>query len=425
MCAAFDRILEDRDKNNEDSGLHRLREIQDEGWDLFIMNDPPALWPNLGTYPRRVTTPHGYTRRKKERTTSSLLLPATTTWWVQANSAKSSVWLKLLQMSSSLSTQRPESFPNLAHRFPPENLTHIFRYTYQSKGNRRERAGFPTTITAEHGKGIVALTHVCRYWRVILLSNPKLWTTANLTDPFMTAALLERSDSMPIIATYITPNPNAPVPSTETLLPHFSRIQKVHINAPLGQLIGFLSNLHGLSVTLEVVELECMSVGGQNDDEDDEDQADWEMWTQVFDGLSPLVGEFEKLEKPQTRSVPFSSYFSELHHLTHPELSYTANWYIDHLAIMAANTMLEVVILRGTREWEGETDDLGTAAVSLPRLRRLELYHLLTNGILEALVLPPGIHFACAFANGSVIPRSDGLVNIFTVKKLRFAFSER
>ena len=36
VCAAFARILRDCDKNNDDSGLHRLREIQNEGWDLFL-----------------------------------------------------------------------------------------------------------------------------------------------------------------------------------------------------------------------------------------------------------------------------------------------------------------------------------------------------------------------------------------------------
>lgn len=36
LCGAFTRILKDCDKSNDDSGLHRLREIQDEGWDLFL-----------------------------------------------------------------------------------------------------------------------------------------------------------------------------------------------------------------------------------------------------------------------------------------------------------------------------------------------------------------------------------------------------
>jgi hypothetical protein len=36
MCAAFTRVLGGCDENSDDSGLHRLREIRDEGWDLFL-----------------------------------------------------------------------------------------------------------------------------------------------------------------------------------------------------------------------------------------------------------------------------------------------------------------------------------------------------------------------------------------------------
>jgi len=36
MCTAFTRILKGCDENNDDSSLHRLREIQEEGWDLFL-----------------------------------------------------------------------------------------------------------------------------------------------------------------------------------------------------------------------------------------------------------------------------------------------------------------------------------------------------------------------------------------------------
>ena len=36
MCTALTKVLEDRDKSDDDSNIHRLREIQDEGWDLFL-----------------------------------------------------------------------------------------------------------------------------------------------------------------------------------------------------------------------------------------------------------------------------------------------------------------------------------------------------------------------------------------------------
>jgi hypothetical protein len=36
VCGAFARILKDCDKNSGDSGVRRLQEIQDGGWDLFL-----------------------------------------------------------------------------------------------------------------------------------------------------------------------------------------------------------------------------------------------------------------------------------------------------------------------------------------------------------------------------------------------------
>jgi len=275
----------------------------------------------------------------------------------------------------------------------------------------------------ERGKAIVALTHVCWYWRATLLSNPKFWITTNLTHPLMNTALLERSGSMPIIATYITPNPNSPVPSTETLLPHFSRIQKVHVNASLGQLMGFLSNLRGLPAILEAVELEYRLVDNQDDDEDDEgceDEDDLETWKEVF-VLPPLLRDAPSLRFLRFSKLPFSDCLLKLHHLTHLELSPTAAWSHDYLAIMTANPMLEVVILRGT----GEKGGLKVTAISLPRLRRLELYHVPTSRILRGFTFPPGIHLSCVSSGGfATIPRSDGLINTCAVEKLQYMFSK-
>ena len=36
VSAAFTGILKEAKKSDGDSGVHRLREIQDEGWDLFL-----------------------------------------------------------------------------------------------------------------------------------------------------------------------------------------------------------------------------------------------------------------------------------------------------------------------------------------------------------------------------------------------------
>ena len=232
---------------------------------------------------------------------------------------------------------------------------------------------------------------------------------------------------MPIIATYITPNPNTPAPPKKTLLPHFSRIQKVHINASLGQLMDFLSSLCGHSSILEAVELQYSFPSCQGDDEDggddgdeDEDEDDLETWKDAF-RFPPLLRDAPGLTSLRVSKVPFPNCFLELHHLTHLELSRTDASSCDYLAIMKVNPMLEVVIFRGGSDWEGEA--YGPDTVSLPRLRRLELYDALASQLLWRCTFPPGTHFSYVCANGYIVPRTDNQLNISTVEKLQFVFS--
>ncbi|KAF9778218.1 hypothetical protein BJ322DRAFT_977710, partial [Thelephora terrestris] len=102
-----------------------------------------------------------------------------------------------LTSSRLLSIQRSTNLLNPMDRIPPESLTSIFDFTCRPDG-RTKGTGFLATNLTGYGKDIVTLTHVCRYWRATILSNPKFWTTANLTHGFMTSALLKRSRSMPI-----------------------------------------------------------------------------------------------------------------------------------------------------------------------------------------------------------------------------------
>ena len=314
-------------------------------------------------------------------------------------------------------------------RIPPESLTCIFNFVCQL-GGRTDRTGFLATNSSECCKAIVALTHICRYWRETVLSNPKFWTTANLTHPFMTSSLLERSCSMPIVATYITHgNPKATVPSTEALLPHFSRIQKVHINTfSLRRLMDFLSVLSGHSSILEAVELHRNPNYPQfyPEDNENEDKEDVEVWRWVFE-LPAMVEDASSLTFFRVSNLPFSNCFLELRHLTHLELSCSVVWTCNYLAVIAANPMLEVVILRSPGNWGLQLYDpwaIGPAAVSVPHLRRLELYDLFVEQILvPQFALPPGIHLSCACSDGYVLPPSNDLLVVGTVEKLHFMFS--
>ena len=239
----------------------------------------------------------------------------------------------------------------------------------------------------------------------------------------MATALLERSGNLPIIAAFMSPDPITPVPSTEVLLPHFSRIQKVHVNAPRKQLVEFLSNLCGHSSILEAVELQCSFAGDQYSGVVD---GNGEVADPLGEGfkLPPMLRDALSLKFLRVTQLSFSNRFLVLNHLTHLEVSYDVGEAEDYLALMSANPMLEVVIIHGTGDWE--LAGIFPRTVSLPHLRRMEFYHMDVLGILRTLISPAGTHLsACACPRGYVIPPSNNLPNISTLTKLQFTFPER
>jgi len=79
-----------------------------------------------------------------------------------------------------------ESTPT--HRLPQEILTRIL-YLAVNHGSE------------EHAKEIIPLTHVCRYWRTLLLSHPRMWSTLCVKpgNPSVISEWLARSQNVPLI----------------------------------------------------------------------------------------------------------------------------------------------------------------------------------------------------------------------------------
>jgi len=75
----------------------------------------------------------------------------------------------------------------LTHRLPPELLTRLFDLVLDHGSE-------------EHPKQIIPLTHVCRYWRTVILSHPRMWSTISLKpgDPSFTSEWLVRSHNVPL-----------------------------------------------------------------------------------------------------------------------------------------------------------------------------------------------------------------------------------
>lgn len=186
----------------------------------------------------------------------------------------------------------------------------------------------------------------------------------------------------------------------------------------------FLSNLRGSSPILEAVELACRSTYGQGDDEDDEDHSEgWEegIW------LPSLFRDVPGLKFLRLSNIPFSASFPDLHQLTHLELCHTIAWPDDYVDVLAANPLLEVVIFHGVGYAEpGHTDVITKGGISLPHLRRLELYDAPVDPILQELIFPPGTHLSYVCTNDDIsIPSSNDLLNITTVEKLYYKLSKR
>jgi hypothetical protein len=54
--------------------------------------------------------------------------------------------------------------------------------------------------TEEHARQVFPLTHVCRYWREVILSYPKIWSTISMVpgDPDAVSEWLSRSKEVPL-----------------------------------------------------------------------------------------------------------------------------------------------------------------------------------------------------------------------------------
>ena len=131
------------------------------------------------------------------------------------------------------------------HWLPPEILTRIL-YLAVDHGSE------------EHVEQVIPLTHVCRYWRMLLLSYPRMWSTLCMKpgNPRVISEWLARSQNIPltVIAEFIdayehppcryedsatatlidTHDPevcsrHAAILSLDQLLPHRSRIRDLNI----------------------------------------------------------------------------------------------------------------------------------------------------------------------------------------------------
>jgi hypothetical protein len=152
------------------------------------------------------------------------------------------------------------------HRLPPELLTRIFDLAVDPGSE-------------EHAQQVVSLTHVCRYWRTLLLAYPSIWSTVYLKpgNPNVLSVWLGRSQKVPltVIAEFTDAyeHPPCSYQDTSTAIPTeddyglgvCSRHEAV---LSLNQLLPHRSRICDLSVLIR------FSDPDWDDDEDDDHQGE-------------------------------------------------------------------------------------------------------------------------------------------------------
>ncbi|KAG1718229.1 hypothetical protein EDB19DRAFT_1800235 [Suillus lakei] len=119
---------------------------------------------------------------------------------------------------------------------PPEILATIFIYTVEEDNY----TGTPRCCGAPL---CLAVTHVCRHWRLVALECPTLWTSINCASPHWVSTMLERSRKAALVITYSAPASLRPCfKQILSQLPRIKILQLCSFSSDVNRIIDCLSS---------------------------------------------------------------------------------------------------------------------------------------------------------------------------------------
>nr|GAT60016.1 predicted protein [Mycena chlorophos] len=147
----------------------------------------------------------------------------------------------------------------LISRLPPELLADIFCLCV------------PTSVWAvqrgfKEESSWLAIARVSSYWRDVALSTPEFWSTLVLSEPELTALMLIRSQSAPLIvrADLMSDADNSPEP---IIFEQAWRLGTLDIRSPRSQLLTFLANLEHVDAAPHLRCLKIVNSGDLSEDQ--------------------------------------------------------------------------------------------------------------------------------------------------------------
>ena len=233
---------------------------------------------------------------------------------------------------------------------------------------------------------IVPLTHVCRYWRRSITSNPKSWVSISTGWGRLVPLCLERAGAAPLAVDIAIPDLKEDSSFLIALLPHVTRVAHLSLTQ-YSSTEAVKDDLPGIftSPMPDLISLELQQTIEPN-----------ALFTSSKVQVPPVFQSVSKLKSLSlTRVVIYPPLFAIPSLVELKLIGYTnPSDFGTFIGFLASNPNLEIVVL-DVRFVESSIWAVPAKTVSLARLRRLSITcakPIDVKGLLSCIPLPRGTH---------------------------------
>ncbi|KAL7280717.1 hypothetical protein ACG7TL_005659 [Trametes sanguinea] len=146
-------------------------------------------------------------------------------------------------------------------RLPPELLSEIFLHLAEMSYNEVGSSYHPAYVSARF-YAWVTVTHVCRSWRSVALSTPRLWGHIVLTRSSIVEDVLARSKKAPLrITGYLMSSHDEKAKMLKSIMQESSRIKELRLSGPASSFRDLFPKMMEPATILETVVLSDCSHG--------------------------------------------------------------------------------------------------------------------------------------------------------------------
>ena len=239
-----------------------------------------------------------------------------------------------------------------------------------------------TFVSCTDPRPVITLTHICRYWRGVLISSHRNWAGISTGWKRLIPLCLERAGVVPLTVNISVSDIRKDWDPLQPLLPHVSRISDLTLTGHSAMkdvadnLPGFFSPMPNL--TSLKLERTVETVGSFPPNETP---------------VPPLFQNISKLKTLHLTSVPLYPTLLKIPSLAELTLTNYKIPFRKFVQFLESNTALEIVTLK-LRFVNGSVSTVPERMVSLPRLRHLAFTcanAIDTKGLFSWLSFPRGV----------------------------------